>query len=321
MTGLVLATGLSGVGFVPAAGAAPPGQVSVARSAADHHAVSYQGNKGDGTAPEVQIVPIGESVQLAENTFARDDYDFEEWNTRSDGTGTAYQPAATVTPTANLTLYARWTPHTEVQIYTSATSQVFRTTDPARIGVAVFTNADWWEPIPVDEDPPSPGTIQIRNHGVLMRTLPADPYGFTELAIPTNLPLGRTEFTATYIPNDPSRKTITSDPVRFTIARASTVTRVTLRQRTLSAADQKKFKVRSGMTVSVQVAGVGTRTVAPGSVALTIGGKVTMLKLVNGAAKSALLPTAAGVKSVVATYRPSLDWWVRSTGRAAVTVR
>ena len=38
----------------------------------------------------------------------RSGYTFVEWNTKSDGTGTAYAPGASYTGNANATLYARW---------------------------------------------------------------------------------------------------------------------------------------------------------------------------------------------------------------------
>lgn len=318
VAGLALTAALSAVVFAPAAGAAA--HASTSRVSTAEHVISYQGNGGIGAAPPVQRVVDGEDVTVTANTFTRERYVFTGWNTRSDLTGIDYEAGTVFTPTADVTLYAGWTHPIDVEVYTSANSQVFRTTDPERLGVYVGSAEDPWYP-DVSDGWESPGTVEIRYRGTLIKSLEADPFGFTEMTIPTNLSLGRGQFTATFIPAAVGAKSVTSDPVGFTIARASTVTEVSLRQQTLSAADQKKFKVRSGMSVSVRVAGVGTRTAARGSVALTIGSKVTTLKLVNGTAKTALVPTAAGARTVVATYQPSLDWWVRSTGRSSITVR
>ncbi|MEJ7651258.1 MAG: InlB B-repeat-containing protein [Nakamurella sp.] len=300
--------------------ATPLSSVTAPRPATAQYLISYRGNHGAGRAPADQRVVVGGSVRLSDNSFAREGYEFVAWNSRADGTGTGYLPGVTLTPQANVRLYAQWAPRTEVYLVTSAASQVFRAIDPALIGVQVNIYRDAAD-LDQDGEPTSPGTLEIRNHGVLIRTIPADPYDLTVVEIPSNLPLGRAEFTATFIPKGPIRKTITSDPVKFTVARASTVTKVTQRQQSLSAADQKKYRVRSAVSVSVQVAGRGTRTIAPGSVALTIDGKVTTLKLVNGRAKTALVPTAAGAMKIAATYRPSVDWWVRSTGWASISVR
>lgn len=320
VAGLALVTALPAAAAAPSVFAAPSSATPASRSAAELYLISYEGNHGAGPAPADQRVVVGASARISENSFAREGYDFVGWNTSRDGTGTPYLPGATVTPTANVTMYAQWAPRTEVYLVTSAASQVFRAVDPALIGVQVNIYRDAAD-LCEDGEPTSPGTLEIRNHGVLIRTIAADPYDLTIVPIPSNLPLGRAEFTATFIPKGPAGKTITSDPVKFTVARASTVTKVTLRQQSLSAAGRKKYQVRSAVSVSVQVVGRGTRTVAPGSVALTIGGKVTTLELVNGRAKTALVPTAAGPRKIAATYRPSVDWWVRSTGWASITVR
>jgi uncharacterized repeat protein (TIGR02543 family) len=38
----------------------------------------------------------------------KDDYDFVEWNTQSDGSGKSYDEGDSVTINKNLTLYAQW---------------------------------------------------------------------------------------------------------------------------------------------------------------------------------------------------------------------
>lgn len=48
------------------------------------------------------------SNTLPINEFVRDGYYFTGWNTAADGSGTAYTDQSTITPTANMTLYAQW---------------------------------------------------------------------------------------------------------------------------------------------------------------------------------------------------------------------
>lgn len=42
-------------------------------------------------------------------TYTKTGWTFNGWNTKKDGTGTNYAGGANYTPTANVTLYARWT--------------------------------------------------------------------------------------------------------------------------------------------------------------------------------------------------------------------
>ena len=82
-------------------------------STTSSYSVTYIGNNNtDGTAPSVQTFGSGGSVTLStKNTLIRDDYYFSGWNTNATGTGTNYAAGATYSTTANLTLYAVWTPY------------------------------------------------------------------------------------------------------------------------------------------------------------------------------------------------------------------
>jgi len=70
-------------------------------------AITYDANGGTGTM-SAQTVEAGKAAALSANGFARDGYTFAGWNTAKDGKGTAYADKATVTPTADMTLYAQW---------------------------------------------------------------------------------------------------------------------------------------------------------------------------------------------------------------------
>lgn len=74
---------------------------------ADTYPVTYNANGGSG-APAAQTKTFGETLTLSDTVPTRTNYDFVEWNTASDGTGTRYQPGDTYTGNASLTLYAIW---------------------------------------------------------------------------------------------------------------------------------------------------------------------------------------------------------------------
>ena len=69
--------------------------------------VSYNANGGTG-ATSSQTKWYGEGLALRSNGFSRSGFTFKQWNTKSDGTGTAYAAGATYTGNAALTLYAIW---------------------------------------------------------------------------------------------------------------------------------------------------------------------------------------------------------------------
>ena len=74
------------------------------------HLITYEpnGQSVEGL-PGQQEVPEGETVSLSAAIPTRTGYRFLSWNSRPDGSGTAYQPGQTVGPLyADLTLYAQW---------------------------------------------------------------------------------------------------------------------------------------------------------------------------------------------------------------------
>ena len=66
--------------------------------------VTFNANSGKGTM-EIQVISSG---KLNKNTFTRDTSQFMGWNTKANGTGTAYADEAEITLTENITLYAQW---------------------------------------------------------------------------------------------------------------------------------------------------------------------------------------------------------------------
>ena len=69
--------------------------------------VTFDANGGEG-APEAQAIQYGVTTQLTKGELTREGYLFTGWNTKADGTGTAYGDQAELTPEGNLTLYAQW---------------------------------------------------------------------------------------------------------------------------------------------------------------------------------------------------------------------
>ena len=70
--------------------------------------LTYDANGGEGTIDSTTGA-AGESVNVAENVFTRNNYTFTGWNTQADGKGTAYKPGDSFTLTDKDTvLYAQW---------------------------------------------------------------------------------------------------------------------------------------------------------------------------------------------------------------------
>lgn len=71
--------------------------------------LTYDANNGSG-APSDATAEEGTTVTLSSTVPTRTGYTFGGWNTKADGTGTNYASGASYTmPTANVTLYAKWT--------------------------------------------------------------------------------------------------------------------------------------------------------------------------------------------------------------------
>ena len=77
----------------------------------NEYTLTYDGNANDptmdGVPEEVTGQHYGDKVTVA-NGPTRDDYVFVNWNTQTDGKGTAYNSGDQITITGNTTLYAIW---------------------------------------------------------------------------------------------------------------------------------------------------------------------------------------------------------------------
>ncbi len=75
--------------------------------------ITFNGNGSDGGEAMDSInIPAGDTVNLPANTYTREGYVFNGWNTAADGSGTSYvdqaEYAASATQSENVTLYAQW---------------------------------------------------------------------------------------------------------------------------------------------------------------------------------------------------------------------
>ena len=78
------------------------------------YTVHYDSNDGtENVSYDSDLYQTGDSVTVKNNMFTRTGYEFDGWNTKEDGTGMDYTPGQTFNiNSANVTLYARWTPKT-----------------------------------------------------------------------------------------------------------------------------------------------------------------------------------------------------------------
>ena len=84
---------------------------------ADNCTITYYPNYGVG-APDPLTVPYDTDVNLSSTTPTRSGYTFAGWDTSASATTVRYRPGERVHITANLNLYAVWTPAPETRTVT-----------------------------------------------------------------------------------------------------------------------------------------------------------------------------------------------------------
>ena len=82
-----------------------------AKWVAANYTVTFAGNQNNGGTVPAAITGISVSTTLPANSgsLVRAGYTFAGWNTLASGLGTDYAAGATYSPTASVTLYAKWT--------------------------------------------------------------------------------------------------------------------------------------------------------------------------------------------------------------------
>lgn len=87
------------------------GDANITYSATDGnvavYTISYDANGGSG-APSSQTKNCDIDAYLSSSTPSRVNYNFNGWNTKSDGSGTNYSAGATYSDNSSITLYAKW---------------------------------------------------------------------------------------------------------------------------------------------------------------------------------------------------------------------
>lgn len=116
------------------------------------YTVSFNANGGSG-APANQTKNYGETLTLSDTVPTRSGYDFVEWNTASDGSGSSYMPGDSYISNAALTLYAIWIKSTFTVTYdanghgTAPAAQSKQTGDSVTIAAAItytgLTMTEW----------------------------------------------------------------------------------------------------------------------------------------------------------------------------------
>ena len=107
------------------------------------YTVIFHANSGSGTVPSAQAVEGGSSITLPSgSSLTKTGYTFGGWNTNTSGTGTTYGAGSSFTPTASITLYAKWDAPTQtispdrIEYYWVDQHDSLATTSGGAIGIA-----------------------------------------------------------------------------------------------------------------------------------------------------------------------------------------
>lgn len=82
------------------------------------YTITYDANGGTGTMTDSNSpYNSGSTVTVLGNSFTREGYTFDSWNTAANGSGTSYDEDDTFSISDNTTLYAQWTENTPAGNY------------------------------------------------------------------------------------------------------------------------------------------------------------------------------------------------------------
>lgn len=85
--------------------------------------ITFNANGGTGEMA-AQVVHVNKDENLKANTYTRTGMSFKGWNTKADGTGTAYANKASINVNADITLYAQWETAPAGNYITSTTTSI-----------------------------------------------------------------------------------------------------------------------------------------------------------------------------------------------------
>ena len=80
-----------------------------AKWTANSNTVTFKSNYTGGASDTTQSITTDVATNLTLHSFSRTGYTFAGWTTNADSSGTSYTDTQSVTLTAGLTLYAKWT--------------------------------------------------------------------------------------------------------------------------------------------------------------------------------------------------------------------
>lgn len=127
------------------------------------HTIVFDANGGQGSM-DPQTMATGEATNLAANTFTRTDYTFAGWNTKADGTGSAFRDKASVKLNSDVTLYAQWTKvSTNTAAKTATTGEKTATTGSGTTATKATTSSA----LANTSDPVSMAAVAIAVSGVV----------------------------------------------------------------------------------------------------------------------------------------------------------
>lgn len=110
--------------------------------------VTFNGNGSTGGTMSNQVACT--STPLTTNAFTRTGYTFSGWNTAANGSGTAYANGANYNFSADITLYAQWTPNNNTITFDgngstggSMANQIIATAATANLNLNGYTRAGY----------------------------------------------------------------------------------------------------------------------------------------------------------------------------------
>lgn len=108
---------------------------------AQTHTVTYNANGGSG-APASQTKVYGTILTLSSTKPTRSYYNFKNWNTAQNGTGTSYNPGGQYGADADVILYAQWTPYTHTVAYDANGGSGVPAPQTKTYGTALYVSTD-----------------------------------------------------------------------------------------------------------------------------------------------------------------------------------
>ena len=111
------------------------------------YTILYDANGGSG-APASQTKTYGVDLSLRSIIPTRTGYDFNGWNTKSDGTGISYSAGSEYTENVGTTLYAQWKARNLVNIYNGTNWQkaipyIYNGTNWQEAQAHIYDGSNW----------------------------------------------------------------------------------------------------------------------------------------------------------------------------------